>query len=140
MERESSWNDCLDCKSSIAVTPDKLKANSLIETSKSRVLYLNGLDLNETSANFIFEGYYVSIVELLHALTLRNGFKVSNHICLGFFLKDIVHNLKLFELFDNLRFKRNSIVYYGKLMEYSVAEEAVARSKTLISELMKLVK
>lgn len=138
-EKENSWDDCLDCNSALTVTPDKLRAKSLINTSKSRIVYLDSLELNETSANFLFEDYYNSVTELIHALVLINGFKVINHLCLGFYLRDIMNNQKLFEEFDYLRIKRNSIVYYGKMMNYEVAKDAVNKSKQLIKELFKIL-
>lgn len=81
--KEASWNDCLESNSSIKITPDKGKAKSLIETARERIEYSNR-DINEKNANYIFEGYYSSILEILHALVLMDGYKVNNHICLGY--------------------------------------------------------
>lgn len=139
MEKESSWNECLECSSALRITPDHLKANSLVETSRSRASYLNTLKLNETSANFIFEGYYASVTELIHALALINGFKISNHLCLGFYIRDVINNYKLFEQFDSLRFKRNSLVYFGKQMDFQIAKEAIDISKQVINELLNIL-
>lgn len=138
-ERESSWSDCLDCDSALRVTPDKLRAKSLMIISRSRIAYLDSLEVNEKSANFLFEDYYNSVTELIHALVLINGFKVINHVCLGFYLRDITKNQRLFEEFDYLRIKRNSIVYYGKTMDYEIAKDAVNKSKQLIKELTKII-
>jgi len=137
-EKESSWSECLECRTALTITPDKLRANSLITTSNSRINYLNTLEINETSANFLFENYYNSVTELIHAIVLNKGFKVLNHICLGFYLRDVTNNQKLFEEFDYLRNKRNTIVYYGKIMDYQLAKDAINKSKQLIKELIKL--
>ncbi|MBI2667882.1 hypothetical protein HYX17_03895 [Candidatus Woesearchaeota archaeon] len=132
--KEDSWDDCLSSNSSIRVTIDKEKAKSLIETSEERVEVLS-IELNEKTANYIFEYYYSSVLELLHALVLLNGYKVNNHICLGYYLRDVLKKDDIFRLFDDLRFKRNSLVYYGKRMDFDIANDAIEKSKKLSKEL-----
>jgi len=38
-------------------------------------------------------------------------------------------------LFDDLRFKRNSLTYYGKRMDFETAKQAIEKCKRLIREL-----
>ncbi len=137
--KESSWKDCIECNSSISISKDKFKAKSLIETSLGRNGFLNKNKLEENNANYIFEGYYSSAVELLHALILIKGYKVINHICLGFYLRDVMNETKLFRLFDDCRFKRNSLVYYGRKMDFETAKESIKNCKKLIKELNKIL-
>lgn len=137
-DKLSSWQDCLEKKSSIKTYQDISRAKSLIETSLHRIKHTNK-DLNENTANYIFEHYYTSILELLEAIILFEGYKVFNHICLGLFLKDILKREELFRVFDELRFKRNSLVYYGKRMTFDNAKESINKSKILINELNKLI-
>ena len=139
LERESSWRDCLECNSALKAFPNPGKAKSLIQMAQTRLAFLKTLDLNESSANFLFEGYYSSLVELLHALVILAGFKVNNHICLGFYLRDILNKPSLFAVFDDLRFKRNSSVYYGRLMDFAVAQDAIQKAGKLTNELLKLL-
>lgn len=80
MNRESSWQECLETYASLKITPDKEKAKALSEISGGRVLFLKGLSLEESNANYVFEAYYASLLELLHALVLLEGYKVSNHL------------------------------------------------------------
>lgn len=96
--------------------------------------------LNEENANYIFENYYSSLLEFLHALTILKGFVVNNHICLSYFLRDILKRNDLFRIFDDCRFKRNSLVYYGKRMNFETAIDIIEKTKNLIKELEKLVK
>lgn len=140
-ERDSlaDWNDCVYSNSSIKVTKDIQRAKSLIETSLERIKYINK-DLNENTANFIFEDYYTSILELLEAIVLLDGYKVLNHVCLGFYLRDKLNKEDLFMIFDSLRFKRNSLIYYGKRMDLETAIKAIDDSKRLVSELNALSK
>ena len=136
--KEASWNDCLFSDSSIKITPDKGKAKSLIETAEDRIECLTK-EINPKNANYIFEDYYSSVLELLHALLFLKGYKVTNHICLGYYLKDILKREDLFRLFDDCRFKRNSLIYYGKRMEFETAKNAIEKSKRLFRELKNLL-
>ena len=139
MKREPNWKDCIENETALKITPDKLKAISLIETSKDRIKYM-AKELNENTCNFIFEDYYTSLLELIEAISLLDGYKISNHLCFGFYIKDVLNKVNLFYIFDDLRFKRNSLVYYGKRMEIETAKNAIEKSKRLISELNSLIK
>ena len=136
--KEASWNDCLDYNDSIKVTPDKEKAKSLMETSEERIKCSNK-DVNAKTSNYIFEDYYSSVLELVHALVLLHGYKVDNHICLGYYLRDVLKRNDLFRLFDDFRYKRNSLIYYGKRMDFETAKNAIDKCKSLIKELKKIV-
>jgi len=72
--KESSWKDCIESNSSISVSKDKAKAKSLIDTASGRNQFLSRNKIDENNANYIFEGYYSSLVELMHALVLLNGY------------------------------------------------------------------
>ncbi len=136
--KEASWSDCLRSNSSMRITPDKEKARSLIETAEERLSVLLR-EINEKTANYIFEDYYSSILEVLHSLVLLEGYKVDNHICLGYYIKDILKREDLFRLFDDCRFKRNSLVYYGKRMDFDVAKDAINKAKRLFKELHEII-
>jgi hypothetical protein len=136
---EKDWDDCLNNFSARIITPDKAKARSLIETSKARIEFILNKDKKDEFLNFIFENYYSSILELLHALAIIDGFSISNHICIGFYLKTILKKEDLFRIFDDLRFKRNSLIYYGKAMNFETAKKAVEDSKELTKELEKIL-
>ncbi len=138
--KESTWIECLESADSINITPDKAKAKSLMEAARGRLEYLSGQAVNDKTANYIFEGYYSSILELLHSLVLSKGFKVSNHICLGFYLRDILKREDLFRLFDDCRFKRNSLIYYGKKMDFGTAKDSIERCISLIEKLNNIIK
>ena len=136
--KESSWGECLNYSSAIKITPDKEKAASLTETADERIKF-SLRELNERNANYVFEDYYSSILELLHALILLKGYKVNNHICLGYYLRDVLKNDELFRLFDNCRFKRNSLVYYGKRMDFDTAKDAIEKAKKIFKELNNII-
>jgi uncharacterized protein (UPF0332 family) len=136
--KESNWQDCLDNQSARIVKPDIKRARSLMETAKERINLIK--EINEKNCNFVFEDYYTSILELLQAIAFINGFNISNHICLGFYLKEILKREDLYMIFDDLRYKRNSLTYYGNKMDFETAKQAIEKSKRLINEIKKLVK
>ena len=137
--KESNWEDCIEINSSIKISSDRAKSKSLVDTAIGRLNYLKENKIKENNANYLFEGYYSSVLELLHALILLDGYKVNNHLCLGYYLRDILNKEKLFRLFDDCRFKRNSLVYYGRKMVFDTAKEAIDKCKTLIEEFNKLL-
>ena len=136
--KESSWGECLDYNSSVKVTPDEEKSKSLIETAEERTDF-SGRELTAKNVNFVFEGYYSSILELLHAIVILDGYKVNNPICLGYYLRDVLKNEELFRLFDDCRYKRNSLVYYGKRMDFDTAKDSIEKSKKLIKEINNII-
>lgn len=137
--KEKTWNECIDSNSSTKVSPDKAKARSLIDTSKGRIIFLNENPIKEENANYLFESYYTSVLELMHSLVILEGYNVKNHICLGFYLRDILKKEELFRTFDDLRYKRNSLTYYGRQMDFIIAKEAIKKSQQLIKSLEKLL-
>ncbi len=137
--KEASWQDCVETRSSIKITPDKQKASSLIETAKERIKYTNK-EINENNINFVFEDYYSSILELIHAIVIINGYNVKNHVCLGFYIKDILKRKDLFIVFDDCRYKRNSLTYYGRKMDFATAKQTIIKCKILIKELKSIIK
>lgn len=137
--KESDWNDCLEYGSVIKISPDKEKAKSLLKVAEGRIKYLEKDDIDEKNSNYIFEGIYTSITEVIHAVALIEGYKIINHVCLGFFLRDIIKNNPLFRMFDDCRYKRNSLVYYGKSMDIITSKQSINKAKELIKELKKIL-
>ena len=131
--KETSWNDCLINKSAKAVTPDQNRAESLEDTAKERIILIK--EINEKNCNFVFEDYYTSLLELLQAMAFKKGYNIMNHLCLGFYLRDVLNKDSLYIIFDDLRFKRNSLTYYGSRMDFETAKQAIEKCKKIIKEL-----
>ncbi len=140
MNKQSSWEECVLTNASLKITPDGAKANSLIDTAKGRIVFLDQHEINLSNANYIFEGFYSSVLEILHALLLIKGYKVSNHICLGYYLRDVLEKQSLFRTFDDCRFKRNSLIYYGRKMDLDVAKKSIKDCKSLLKKIESLIK
>ena len=137
--KESSWDECLISNSSIKVSINKEKVKSLIEIAEDRIK-VSIKEVNADNGNYVFEDYYSSILEVVHAFILLDGFKVNNHICLGYYLRDVLKREDFFRLFDDCRFKRNSLIYYGKKMDFETSKSTIEKAKSLFKELNKLVK
>ena len=131
--KETTWNECLDNLSVKRVSPDIHRAKSLQETAKARIRLIQ--EITEENCNFVFEDYYTSIIEIIQAMTFKKGYNILNHICLGFYIRDVLKREDLFILFDDIRFKRNSLTYYGKRMEFKIAKQAIEKCKRILKEL-----
>jgi uncharacterized protein (UPF0332 family) len=134
---ELDWEDCLEKNTAKKVTPDIKRAESLLEVSNQRLSLIKELD--DKNCNFVFEDYYTSILEILQAIIFKKGFNVMNHIGLGYYLRDVVKREDLYRIFDDLRYKRNSLTYYGNRMDFETSKQAIERAKQLIKELNKLL-
>jgi len=137
--KESSWEECTQTNAALSISPDTAKAKSLIDTSIGRISYLQSNTMNEANANYIFEGYYMSLLEFLHAILYKEGYKVLNHICVGFYVRDVLKSDNLYRLFDDCRYKRNSLIYYGRQMDFETAKDAINKAKELIKEVRKMI-
>ena len=115
------------------MTPDINRAKSLIETANERISLIK--EVTEKNCNFVFEDYYTSLVELLQSTAFKKGFNILNHVCLGFYLRDFLKREELYPLFDDLRFKRNSLTYYGSRMDFETAKQAIEKCKKIMKEL-----
>jgi len=129
----SSWNECITQNLARKVSSDIERANSLIETSSERINIIK--EINKENCNFVFEYYYTSLLELLQSLVIKKGYNVLNHFCLGYYLKDVLKRTDLYLLFDDLRYKRNALTYYGNKMEFLVALNTIKKAKQLIKEI-----
>ncbi len=137
--KEANWQECIENNSAIEITPNNSKVDSLKDTSNGRIEFLKDIIIIEDNANYVFENYYSSMLELFHCLMLIKGFKVLNHLCIGHYIKDQLNNEKIFRLFDDARYKKNSLIYYGKKMDFEIAKEAINKCKELISITKKLI-
>ena len=131
--KEANWNDCLVNNSAKTITPDVKRAESLIETAKERISLAK--EVNNKNCNFVFEDYYTSLVELIQAMAFKRGFNILNHVCLGYYVRDILKRQDLYALFDDVRYKRNSLTYYGNRMDFETSKQAIEKCKRVIKDI-----
>jgi len=130
--KEASWQDCIENYSTKKVSSNIAKAKSLIETAEERIKIIQKID--EKNCNFVFEDYYTSFLELLQAIVIKEGYNVLNHLCLGYYIRDVLKRDDLYNIFDDIRYKRNSLTYYGTRMDFETAIQAIEKCKKLIKE------
>ncbi len=133
--KESCWKDCLNNNKAINVSINKSKADSLMETAKERIKFFDDNRISSNNSRFIFEGYYSSLIEMIRSIVVSKGIRIENHLCLGFYLRDVLNEKKLFNDFDDCRYVRNSIIYYGKKPDFEIMKEKIEKIKKLIDEL-----
>lgn len=117
------------------ITKDERRANALKEMAKNR--FLNMTSLKEPYR--ILEEYYEIIKELLTSFMYLQGFKTLSHKALIEFSAKNIKSLSIQELslIDELRVKRNNIVYYGEQITLEFLEKREAKIKEIIAKLIK---
>lgn len=130
---EANWNECINNAKAKRITPDIFRANSLELTAKQRIKLIK--EITYENCNFVFEDYYTSLIELIQAKAFRQGFNILNHICIGFYLRDHIKQPNLYLNFNDLRYKRNSLTYYGSMMEFQIAKQAITQCEEIIKEI-----
>jgi len=136
--KEASWDECIENDSAKNVSPDLQRAKSLMETARDRTNLIKSI--TEKNCNFVFEDYYTSLLELLQALVIKKGYKILNHLCLGYYLRDILKREDLYMAFDDLQYKRNSLTYYGNRMDFETTKQSIEKCKKIINEIKALSK
>ncbi len=117
------------------ITKDERRANALANMAKNRYLTLK--ELKEPYR--ILEEYYEIIKELITSIMYKSGFKTLSHKALVEFAKD---NIKLLTssdiaLIDELRIKRNNIVYYGEIITKEFLKSREDSIKKIINKLLR---
>ncbi len=87
-------------------------ARSIIEMSEIKMKIVSESNLDQSSINGFLPMAYDSLREILEALCILHGYKVSNHECLGRLAKELDDDFDPFS-FDRFRYARNGINYYG---------------------------
>jgi glutamyl/glutaminyl-tRNA synthetase len=124
--------------------PDKSRAQFLKQEAETahnaRQEVLDKIGLNNTNANLIVKESYDIIMALVRAHMLKNGFNASGH---GAHEAEVAYLRVLgiketdIEFADQLRYRRNGILYYGKQVDKEYAEKVLTFSEKLRKKLEK---
>jgi hypothetical protein len=130
------------------INPDKARAEFLIKESEKnfrgldkRILIMKGIE--EDNVNSIIKDIYDIIIELIRAKMLLDGYS-----CSGSFAHEAEvsysRNLKFTDnevsFLNELRASRNSITYYGKILNKEYAEKCYDFLRKVYPKLMLEVK
>jgi hypothetical protein len=140
VEAIMDFNDCIKKKIVKEVSKDKELITSLIKTSQNKFYSEKKLELSGITSSSKISLLYDSLRELLEALAIRNGYKIYNHECYTYFLKEILNESAKGDEFDELRKIRNSINYYAKDIPVNEAKDVLKRIGKLREEINNLLK
>lgn len=127
--------------------PDLSKANFLIKESEKGYSFINSIikniGLNEENANSIVKLCYDTLMELIRAKMLLNGYKavgMGAHEAEVAYLREINFNENDIQFADKLRYNRNGILYYGVIFDKEYAEKVLEFMKKTHPRLMDILK
>jgi uncharacterized protein (UPF0332 family) len=133
------WKECINKKIARSAVADAELVKSLTKISENKLSSAKLLDLNEITYASKLSLCYDSLRELLEALAVKKGYKIYNHECYIGFLKEVINNSALAQIFDRLRLLRNSINYYGQSLSIKDAKMEIASIIELRKEVHKLL-
>jgi hypothetical protein len=116
------------------ITKDERRANALTNMARNRFLTIK--ELKEPYR--IIEEYYEIIKELITSVMYKSGLKTLSHKALIEFAKDNIKPLTSSDisLIDELRVKRNNIVYYGETITKEFLKTREESIKNIINKLL----
>jgi len=114
------------------ITPDFSRAEFLKSESEKSYLFLQKLikffNINNQNANSIIKLCYDIIMESIRIKMLEKGYKSSgnsSHEAEVSYLRKMEFSENEVLFVNELRYLRNSIVYYGKILDKDYAEKVV---------------
>jgi tRNA A37 threonylcarbamoyltransferase TsaD len=134
--KPTQYQDCLDNGQARIIQVDIAKAKSLRNIAQAREQFLDQ-KITSQNANFIFEGLYSCVLEYLHAHLAEKGIRIENHICISYYLQDTQKD-QTHRLFEDCRYKRNALLYYGEQMPEKTAKKSIQDIQTLLEQVKQL--
>ena len=127
--------------------PDISRANFLSKESERSHKFLKKIitDYSPTdeNANSIVRLCYDILMELIRAVMLKNGFNSSGqgaHEAEVSYLRELRFNESDVMFADQLRYFRNGIVYYGKILDAEYAKQVIDFLEKMYPELKNILK
>ena len=133
------FNECLKKRIVKEVKEDTELITSLLKTSQNKLDSEQKLELNEVTSGSKISLLYDSLRELLEALAIKNGYKIYNHECFTYFLKEILNESSKGDEFDELRKIRNAVNYYAKDLNLAEGKSVLERMKLLRKNILQLI-
>ncbi len=128
-------------------SPDIQRAESLIFESERKIRQIKRIiekiGVDKEDANDLIEGCFDSIMYVIRAIMLIQGFSASGngaHEAEVYFLKNLHFKEDEIEFMNKLRYFRNGIMYYGKIFEEEYALKVIAFTDKTISKLKDFLK
>lgn len=134
------FKECIKKRIAKSINVDEELVSSLLKTSENKFFSESKLELSEITASSKISLLYDSLRELLEALSVKNGYKIYNHECYTYFLKEILDESEKADEFDDLRKIRNGINYYAKDVSVRESKEILKRITLLREKILELLK
>lgn len=133
------WKECTAKRIVKQVQPDINMIHSLKASAENKFTSQETLEMTAVTSASKVSLAYDSIRELLEALALQHRHKIYNHECYTAFLKEVLHQSLLGDVFDEVRKLRNSVNYYGKEISTEEARREISKMKDLHQKILALV-
>ncbi|HLD73057.1 MAG TPA: hypothetical protein VJA23_05745 [Candidatus Nanoarchaeia archaeon] len=114
---------------------DKELIFSLIEMAGIKEIAVNTAKINEINISAYVSLAYDSLREILEALCISKGYKVTSHFCTGELLRTLVKDFE-YNDFDRFRYIRNNINYYGTKINFEQGKELIQKTFSLKNRLI----
>ena len=108
---------------------------SVMEMSAIKEEEVKNAKINERNISVYVSMAYDSLREIMEAICISKGFKVTSHLCIGELLKTLVKDFD-FVSFDRFRYIRNGINYYGTKVDLSQGKEIIEKMMRMRKGLM----
>lgn len=126
---------------------DKFRAKFLVDEAEISLKGLNErldkIGINANNANSIIKDCYDLLMELIRAKMLKEGYSASGnyaHEAEISYLKKLDFSDNEIGFLNDLRYFRNSITYYGKILNKEYAEKVLAFMKKIYPRLKAVLK
>jgi hypothetical protein len=118
------------------ISKDEKRASALREMASDRYKTISNLK----EPYRIIEEYYEIIKELITAFMYSNGWKTLSHKIMVEFANENIKSLssREIQLIDELRVKRNNIVYYGEKINLDFLKSRESSIRKIIESLLKI--
>jgi hypothetical protein len=111
--------------------PDFQRAESLSSESNDRYNFFikvkEKMGVKELNPNYVIETCYDILIELIRAKLVLKGYNSDNsHEAEVAYLRELGFNENKITFMDDLRYFRNGIKYYGKILKLDYAEKVLS--------------
>lgn len=128
------------------IKKDNQKAEFLVKESEASfrglTKRLNQMGVEEDTVNSIIKDCYDILMELIRAKLFLDGYSSSgnfSHEAEISYLKKLNFDENKIRFFNELRYNRNSINYYGKILDKEYAEKVINFTKKIYPILKKAI-
>jgi len=113
-------------------------ARSLSEMSDIKEKAIRNVNLDAENISAFVPMAYDSLREVLEAICIMHGYKVTSHVCIEKLLSTIYPDVS-WQDFDRFRYIRNGINYYGKKVDFEQGKEIIDKIFLLKKEVSLLL-